>query len=307
MHKHIMAYKWVCPATYFVQYSSLVFFAVAIQRSRETERNGKRIFIPSVMKSMTHCCYLCKTLSPTIERKRSCMILLGKKGVNWPSNLASHNRILNEESKEELGWKSPFEVYFGRKSNILVKASLENVADLNDCIIKAPKRKDYRRHFRNAKKLRKTAQLYSKRMNERMVVYNPNGDGNCQFEACRFWLQTLGIYHSVEAVREEIVQCLTQNPDNVVGIPLVHFAAMPWDHYLASMALDGEYGDQITLHLRFSTLRFLLFPPLVQTQQQLLLQRLLFQWHRFNLATLLRETGNTTCVLKETFSQTNKV
>ena len=130
-------------------------------------------------------------------------INLRKKCVNWPSNLASHNRILNEESKEELGWKSPFEVYFDRKSNILVKASLENVADLNDCIIKAPKRKDYRRHFRNAKKLQKTAQLYSKRMNERMVVYNPNGDGNCQFEACRFWLQTLGIYHSVEAVREE--------------------------------------------------------------------------------------------------------
>ena len=51
-------------------------------------------------------------------------INLGKKGVNWASNLASNNRILNEESKEELGWKSPFEVYFGRKSNILVKASL---------------------------------------------------------------------------------------------------------------------------------------------------------------------------------------
>ena len=59
-------------------------------------------------------------------------INLGKKGVSWASNLASYSRILNEESKEELGWKSPFDVYFGRKSNILVKASLENVADLND-------------------------------------------------------------------------------------------------------------------------------------------------------------------------------
>ena len=68
-------------------------------------------------------------------------INLGKKDVNWASNLASYNRILNEESKEELGWKSPFEVYFGRKSNILVKASLENAADLNDCVIKAPKKK----------------------------------------------------------------------------------------------------------------------------------------------------------------------
>lgn len=96
-------------------------------------------------------------------------INIGKKGVNWAANLTSYNRIVNEESKEELGWKSPFEVYFGRKSNILVKASLENVADLNDCIIKVPKRKDYRRHFRNVEKVRKRAQLYSKGMNERMV------------------------------------------------------------------------------------------------------------------------------------------
>lgn len=97
-------------------------------------------------------------------------INLGKKGVNWASNLASYgSRILNEESKEELGWKSPFDVYFGRKSNILIKASLENVADLNGCIIKAPIRKEYRDQFRNTTKLRGRAQLYGKRMNERMV------------------------------------------------------------------------------------------------------------------------------------------
>jgi len=33
------------------------------------------------------------------------------------------------------------------------------------------------------------------------VVYNPNGDGNCQFAASRFWLQSLGIYCLVEALR----------------------------------------------------------------------------------------------------------
>ena len=79
------------------------------------------------------------------------------------------------------------------------------------------------------------------------VLYNPNGDGNCQFEALTFWLQTLGIYRSVEALHEEIIQYLTENPDNVDGIPLGNFAAMPWDRYLASMAQNGEYGDQITL------------------------------------------------------------
>lgn len=38
-----------------------------------------------------------------------------------------------------------------------------------------------------------------------------------------------------------------KNPDNADGIPLEHFAAMPWDRYLASMAQNVEYGDQITL------------------------------------------------------------
>ena len=75
------------------------------------------------------------------------------------------------------------------------------------------------------------------------VVYNPNRDGNCQFEALRLWLQTLGIYRSVE----EIDQYLTHDPDNVYGTPLENFAAMPWDRYLASMAQNCEYGDQITL------------------------------------------------------------
>ena len=79
------------------------------------------------------------------------------------------------------------------------------------------------------------------------VVYNPNGDGNCQFEALRFWLQTLDIYRSVEVLCVEIVQYLTQNPDNAYGTPLENFAAMPWDRFLASMAQNGEYGDQITL------------------------------------------------------------
>ena len=99
------------------------------------------------------------------------LINRGKKGVNWASNLGSYNRILNEESKEELGWKSPFEIYFGRKSNILVKAALEEEeADTDHCIIAAPKRKDYQRHFSNVKKLRKRARLYSKRINKECLI-----------------------------------------------------------------------------------------------------------------------------------------
>ena len=45
------------------------------------------------------------------------MIKLRKKGVNWVQNLPSYMRVLNEYSREELSWKSPFEVYYGRMPN----------------------------------------------------------------------------------------------------------------------------------------------------------------------------------------------
>ena len=43
-------------------------------------------------------------------------------GVNWVENLRCYQRCLNNNKREELGWKSAFEVYYGRKSNELVKA-----------------------------------------------------------------------------------------------------------------------------------------------------------------------------------------
>ena len=42
---------------------------------------------------------------------------------NWVENLPNYMRVLNELAREELGWQSPFEVYYGRKSNFVVKAS----------------------------------------------------------------------------------------------------------------------------------------------------------------------------------------
>ena len=51
------------------------------------------------------------------------MVKLKNKGVNWVENLPNYMRVLNESAREELGWQSPFEVYYGRKSNFVVKAS----------------------------------------------------------------------------------------------------------------------------------------------------------------------------------------
>ena len=51
------------------------------------------------------------------------MVKLKNKGVNWVVNLPNYMRVLNEFAREEVGWQSPFEVYYERKSNFVVKAS----------------------------------------------------------------------------------------------------------------------------------------------------------------------------------------
>ena len=43
-----------------------------------------------------------------------------KTGVNWVKSLPDCMKCLNNEKKEELGWKSPFEIYYGRKSRELL-------------------------------------------------------------------------------------------------------------------------------------------------------------------------------------------
>ena len=43
------------------------------------------------------------------------LLSMSKTGVNWVKCLPDYARTLNCEPKEELSWKSPFEVYYGRK------------------------------------------------------------------------------------------------------------------------------------------------------------------------------------------------
>lgn len=52
------------------------------------------------------------------------LVTLGRKEINWVANIDNYDWILNDESKEERRWKTPFEIYYGRRSNVLVKASL---------------------------------------------------------------------------------------------------------------------------------------------------------------------------------------
>lgn len=45
------------------------------------------------------------------------LVKFQRNGVNWVKHLPVYSRVLNEDLKEVLGWRSPFEVYYGRKSN----------------------------------------------------------------------------------------------------------------------------------------------------------------------------------------------
>ena len=41
------------------------------------------------------------------------LVTLGRKEINWVANIDNYDWILNDESKEERRWKTPFEIYYG--------------------------------------------------------------------------------------------------------------------------------------------------------------------------------------------------
>ena len=80
------------------------------------------------------------------------------------------------------------------------------------------------------------------------LVYNPTGNGNCQFAALAYHLSSLGILRSPETMKEEIVKYLETPP--LDGFPLYewvpHFDS--WPKYLTHIAQDHTYGDQLALY-----------------------------------------------------------
>ena len=312
---------------------------------------------------------------------------LRKSGVNWAKQLKEYQKLQNEESMEALGNKSPFEVFYGRKSNAVLnhipggrcvrehtfakvqspkstdyaqnkkkldairscakkasnvwdkryinrrmKSNPPSTYELNENVFiryplsltsrTAPKRRfvitaqvlkrklkkfrykvSYRRHpetgdktaswisveditsetveKENCKRQEARKELSSKytsakkqqlprerRKNARSkfyipmtvedvyeeftsqgynVVFNPDGNGDCQFSAIAHHLASIGIFRSERTIREEICQYLEQNPSDTDGFPLELFVGVPWSQYLASMVLNGTYGDQLTL------------------------------------------------------------
>ena len=80
------------------------------------------------------------------------MIHTGRREVNWAKSLPNYARILNENAKEELGWKSPLEIYYGRKLNILRHADDDEV-DFEPTIEYKINNSYYEKHEEQIKKL----------------------------------------------------------------------------------------------------------------------------------------------------------
>ena len=70
------------------------------------------------------------------------------------------------------------------------------------------------------------------------VVFNSDGNGDCQFSAIARHLASIGIFRSERTIRDEICQYLEQNRSDTDGFSLEPFVGVPWSQYLASMALN---------------------------------------------------------------------
>lgn len=78
-------------------------------------------------------------------------------------------------------------------------------------------------------------------------MFDPPGDGNCQFHAISHALNRFGIYRSAQTLRADIINYLENNENDRDGWPLELFMGMPFSDYLSQMSRDSTYGDQLTL------------------------------------------------------------
>jgi len=88
----------------------------------------------------------------TLKKKlRFDFLAMRKAGVNWVKGLLTYAQALNQDPKEELSWKSPFEIYFGRKPNVIAQTGNSHMyteewdvpLDMYEEMVR-PRPKDYR-------------------------------------------------------------------------------------------------------------------------------------------------------------------
>ena len=92
--------------------------------------------------------------------------------ANLAKNLPNYMKCLNNEKRKELGWQFPFEVYFSRKSNELVRCGLpENRGSSEIGKVSKPTKNDFNRFKKLRLKTRKRVLESNERVAKRTVKY----------------------------------------------------------------------------------------------------------------------------------------
>lgn len=91
--------------------------------------------------------------------------------------MPSYSPVLNEDPKEVLSWMSPFEVYYGRKSNMVIHplvgspSSVIDEQSTNDPQSHLPSLKQRLRFEENQRRQRQTAKKATEHCHKRMIRY----------------------------------------------------------------------------------------------------------------------------------------
>ena len=111
----------------------------------------------------------------TFKKKlRYDFLSMKKAGVNWPKGLPHYTQALNQDPKEELAWKAPFEIYFGRKPSVATEAhsscakERDVQAEKYEDMVR-PRPRDYKSHSKRVKAKRTQALSASEKCANRMV------------------------------------------------------------------------------------------------------------------------------------------
>ena len=80
------------------------------------------------------------------------------------------------------------------------------------------------------------------------LIFDPPGDGSCQFSALAYFRRASVYQVSSSMLRNEVVEYLQNHWTNKEGQPYELFVGIPWSEYLNEMLSDQTYDGQITLN-----------------------------------------------------------
>ena len=120
-----------------------------------------------------------------------------------------------------------------------------SVGDMADCPVNQSKKHSRRAALRKKLliPLNHDDRITSFTDQEYQILYDPPGDGNCQFSPLVFALRNMEIYRSSITLRVDVINYLEKNGMAGDGSPLELFTGMLWCQYLEERFINWENGN----------------------------------------------------------------